>query len=101
MLAFADVIKERDGAKAAEKFVVDWLRRKPNVHGLHQLLELNAELAQGAARQDLLLLKGIIKKLREQHLGYACQQCGFRGKALHWLCPGCNRWNTIKPVVEE
>src|SRR3990172_5495251 len=101
VLAFADVIKERDGAKAAEKFVVDWLRRKPNVHGLHQLLELNAELAQGAARQDLLLLKGIIKKLREQHLGYACQQCGFRGKTLHWLCPGCNRWNTIKPVVEE
>ena len=100
-LTFADIIKRRDGADAAEKFVVDWLRRKPNVHGLHQLLEINVEQAAGTAKKDLLLLQGIIEELRQQHQGYACQQCGFKGKALHWLCPGCNRWNTIKPVVEE
>lgn len=100
-LAFADVINNRDGVEAAEKFIVDWLRRAPNVHGLHKLLELNLFKASDSARNDLLMLKGIIEELRGQHLGYACGQCGFKGKALHWLCPGCNRWNTIKPVREE
>lgn len=101
VLTFADIIKSRDGAKAAEKFIVESLRRHPNVHGLHRLLELNLEQAQGSAKNDLLLLKGIIEELRQQHQGYACQQCGFKGRTLHWLCPSCLRWNSIKPVLEE
>jgi len=100
-LTFSDIIRNREGVKAAEKFVVDWLRRRPNVHGLHQLLELNLAEADGPARDDLLLLRGIIEELRAQHLGYACGQCGFKGKSLHWICPSCNRWNTIKPVQED
>jgi lipopolysaccharide biosynthesis regulator YciM len=100
-LTFADVISSREGVETAEKFVVNWLRRSPNVHGLHKLLELNLFRAPNSARNDLMLLKGIIEELRAQHLGYACSQCGFRGKSLHWLCPSCNRWNTIKPVREE
>jgi len=101
VLTFADIIKERDGVKAAEKFVVEWLRRRPNVHGLHRLLELNIEQADTGVRNDLILLKGIIEELRQQHQGYACQQCGFKGRTLHWLCPGCSHWNTVKPVLEE
>ncbi len=101
VLTFADVIKGRDGAKAAEKFVVEWLRRRPNVHGLHQLLQLNLEEAKDSIRDDLLILQKIIEELRQQHQGYACQQCGFKGRRLHWLCPGCKRWNTVKPVLEE
>jgi lipopolysaccharide biosynthesis regulator YciM len=100
-LTFSDIIRGRQGAEAAEQFVIEWLRRQPNVHGLHQLIELNLEEAEDAVKDDLRLLQGIIEDLREQHLGYACSQCGFRGKALHWQCPGCTRWNTIKPVAEE
>ena len=100
-LTFSDIIRNREGVEAAEKFVVDWLRRRPNVHGLHQLLELNLAEADGPARDDLILLRGIIEELRAQHLGYACGQCGFKGKSLHWICPSCNRWNTIKPVQED
>ncbi len=100
-LTFADVISSREGVEAAEKFIIEWLRRTPNVHGLHKLLELNLVKAKNSARNDLLMLKGIIEELRTQHLGYACGECGFKGKSLHWLCPGCNHWNTIKPVQEE
>jgi lipopolysaccharide biosynthesis regulator YciM len=100
-LTFADVISSREGVEAAEKFIIEWLRRTPNVHGLHKLLELNLVKAKDSARNDLMMLKGIIEELRTQHLGYACGECGFKGKSLHWLCPGCNHWNTIKPVQEE
>lgn len=99
-LTFAAVIRDRDGVAAAEKFVIEWLRRRPNVHGLHALIELNLAEAKGPARDDLLLLRGIIERLRAEHLGYACQRCGFKGKTLHWLCPSCQSWNTVKPVPE-
>ena len=32
-LTFADIIRQRDGVDAAQKFVVDWLRRKPGSMG--------------------------------------------------------------------
>jgi lipopolysaccharide assembly protein B len=101
VLNFVDVIRVRDGLEAAEKYVVTWLRNQPNVHGLHRLLSLNLEEAAGTAKDDLVLLQNIIEELRQQHQGYACQECGFKGKSLHWLCPSCNRWNTVQPVLEE
>jgi lipopolysaccharide biosynthesis regulator YciM len=101
MLALADIIKDRDGIDAAEKFVADWLRQNPSVHGLTRLIELNMLQSEGAARDDLVLLKGIIEHLGEQRQGYACQHCGFKGSSLYWLCPGCSHWNTVKPIAEQ
>jgi len=101
VLSFADIIQERDGLAAAEHFVIESLRRRPNVHGLQRLIELNLEEAEGHAKDDLKLLHGIIEELRAQHQGYACENCGFRAKTMHWLCPGCTHWNTVKPVLEE
>ncbi len=98
-IAFARIVREREGVEAAEKFIVEWLRRRPNVHGLHELIALNLEESKGEGREDLKLLQGIIANLREQHMGYVCAQCGFHGRTMHWLCPGCNRWNTIHPVA--
>lgn len=101
MLAWADVLARREGVAAAETFVAGWLRQRPSVQGLYRLIELNLEQADGAAKEDLALLKGIIERLLEEHQGYVCQHCGFRGKSLHWQCPGCHHWNTVKPVGEE
>lgn len=100
MLTLADLIKDRDGIDAAEAFVVDWLRRNPSVQGLKRLLDLHLMQADGSAQNDLVLLKGILEKLGEQFQGYACSHCGFKGRTLYWSCPGCNHWNTIKPVPE-
>ncbi|MHB8428840.1 MAG: hypothetical protein ACYDGU_14065, partial [Acidiferrobacterales bacterium] len=98
MLALADVIRNREGVEAAEKFVTAWLRQQPSVQGLHRLLALNMVGAQTSSQADLNLLQGVIGELLEQQQGYLCQECGFRGKILHWQCPGCHRWNTVKPI---
>ncbi|MGW8246890.1 MAG: lipopolysaccharide assembly protein LapB [Acidiferrobacterales bacterium] len=100
MLTLADLIKARDGMDAAEAFVVDWLRRNPSVQGLRRLIEIHLLQAEGSAREDMTLLLGILEKLGEQYQGYACTHCGFRGRSLYWSCPGCGRWNTIKPIPE-
>lgn len=99
MLALADIVKNRDGVDAAENFVATWLRKQPSVQGLYRLIELNRVEADAATQSDLALLCGIIERLMEQQHGYICQQCGFRGKILYWQCPGCQRWNTVKPPL--
>lgn len=99
MAALLDVIERREGSKAAQRFLVGWLRRHPTVHGLHRLIEFKLAEANEAARGDLELLSGMIGRLLERQQGYTCQRCGFRGKALHWQCPGCKGWDTIKPAL--
>jgi lipopolysaccharide biosynthesis regulator YciM len=101
MLELVNIIKDRDGLDAAEKYVVGWLRRNPSVQGLERLIELNMLQSEGAARDDLMLLKGIIENLGERQHGYLCEHCGFRGTTLHWMCPGCSQWNTVKPIAEQ
>lgn len=100
MLALADIIKERNGVEAAERYVAEWLRRTPSVHGLHRLIELNIVKSGKQNSSDLILLKGMIEQLKHEHEGYVCQKCGFKGKSLHWLCPSCHEWNKIMPMVE-
>lgn len=100
MLTLAELIRERDGIDACEAFVVGWLRRNPSVQGLRRLIELHLVQSEGSARNDMELLLGILEKLGEQYQGYACSHCGFRGRSLYWCCPGCNRWNTVRPVPE-
>lgn len=101
MLVLADIIQARDGVKAAEAFVVDWLRRHPTVEGLYRLIDISLWKAGERDKQDLFLLKHIIGELRSREAAYICQHCGFEGKTLHWLCPGCNQWGTIRPHREE
>ncbi|MHB1565384.1 MAG: lipopolysaccharide assembly protein LapB [Acidiferrobacter sp.] len=101
MLALSDVIEQRSGAGPAEAFVVSWLRRQPSVRGLNRLIALHATQAAGSSRDDLILLQGIIERIVESRRRYICQHCGFSGRSLHWQCPGCHRWNTIKPAAEE
>ncbi|MHB1751626.1 MAG: lipopolysaccharide assembly protein LapB [Acidiferrobacter sp.] len=101
ILALADVIERREGLRAAEAFIVSWLRRQPSVRGLNRLIGLHVEQAAGESREDLAILKGIIEKIVEGRRRYLCHQCGFSGQSLHWQCPGCHRWNTVTPSGED
>lgn len=29
--------------------------------------------------------------------GYRCEACGFHGQRLHWRCPGCGAWQSMRP----
>jgi lipopolysaccharide biosynthesis regulator YciM len=41
----------------------------------------------------------------EQHLQtcpqYRCDNCGFDLKHLYWLCPGCSKWGTVRPLEDN
>ncbi|MHB8414240.1 MAG: lipopolysaccharide assembly protein LapB [Acidiferrobacteraceae bacterium] len=99
MMELAGIIERRDGPKVAEEFLLSWQHRRPSVAGLLRLIQLNLTHAEDDMRkQDLKILHSLVVRLAERHKGYTCYECGFTAKSLYWHCPGCQRWNTVKPT---
>ncbi len=97
-LALADLILKYEGDERAARFIAEQLRRRPSVRGLERLVELNLSRSDGQAKEDLLILKTLIGQLLQDKPVYKCINCGFSGKSLHWQCPSCKQWNTVKPI---
>lgn len=98
MLALAELIRQHQGTKEATVFITNHLRGHPSVRGMGHLIRLKLESSEGAARDDMLVLDGLIEKLLETKPVYSCNHCGYAGKSLVWQCPSCKRWNTTKPI---
>jgi lipopolysaccharide biosynthesis regulator YciM len=44
------------------------------------------------------MLKNLTDRLQKGKPAYLCRECGFTGKTLYWQCPGCKRWDTVRPI---
>ena len=99
-LALADIKREADGPREAIRFISGQLRRRASVRGLDRLLELEIEDQRRAngTSDHLEILKGLTAELLSERPGYKCWHCGFPAKSLHWQCPSCKHWATIKPI---
>jgi len=100
MLSLASVFKQEQGEREATNFIIDELRKRPSVRGLERLVAYNMQGTEGAAKDNLYILNELIKKLLKIKALYKCRSCGFEGKTLHWHCPSCKRWNTVKPIQD-
>lgn len=98
VLMLAELERESRGVPAAIDYLSEELRRRPSVRGLDRLIEYSLLRADEHARNNFNMLKEFTSKLLENRPVYRCGQCGFRGKSLHWQCPGCKAWTTVKPI---
>lgn len=98
MMTLSERIRRIKGDKVAANLVADYVRRYPSLSGINLFINLYLSNAEGRARQDLLILQNLMKKLLLDQPEYQCISCGFSGKTIHWHCPGCKQWNSIKPV---
>ncbi len=98
MLALAGLIREQRSEREAMEFVIEHLRKRPSVKGLNWLIGLSLQHSQGEARKNLMILYDLTNKLLENKPIYGCHVCGFSGKVLHWQCPSCKAWNSVKPI---
>ena len=98
LLGLAELLHQRGKEKEASERIAQSLRVRPSVRGLDQLIELNLANSDGAARENLLILKDLTQRLLEEKLPYRCSKCGFKLKTLKWRCPTCKEWASIRPV---
>ena len=74
------------------------LHKRTTVKGVDRLLEYAMRKAEGEVRNNLETIKELTGKLLDNRTVYKCQQCGFDAKLMHWQCPSCKNWTTIKPI---
>jgi lipopolysaccharide biosynthesis regulator YciM len=103
VLLLSEKIRGWRGDKVAAQFVVDYVHEHPSLAGLHRLIDLRLAVAESSAKEDLLVVRGLTEKLLVHYPNYKCENCGFTSKVMHWLCPGCKQWSTVKSthIVEE
>jgi lipopolysaccharide biosynthesis regulator YciM len=93
---------EAKGAEAAYKLVRDELRRNPTLLGLDRLLEAQIIGAQSPERRrDLELVRNLVHSHTRRLARYRCENCGFKARQFHWLCPACGGWETYPPRRSE
>lgn len=98
VLVLVEGLQSKKGDEAALEFLTAQLKRLPSLRGLAKLVELHIIQSAEPAKANLRLLQSLIWQLMSNKSQYQCQRCGFSGKHMHWLCPGCKEWGKIKPI---
>lgn len=100
VLALANLVKSKSGDEAAIEFLNDYLARKPSLTGLVELLKLQIPCTDSVISNNLSLLQQMVDRLVRKNPGYQCNHCGYESRSLYWLCPSCQKWDKIKPILE-
>lgn len=98
VLARADQIKSQASLHDVSQFVFAHIQQQPSLRGLLYLIDLHLDHVEARGRDNLLILRGIVEALVVDKLQYRCASCGFMAKKLHWQCPTCHGWSTIRPL---
>ncbi len=100
-LAIAEDLLLTEGSESARIFLSTELREHPSLNGLSKLIKLQQVDLTGKVRKNLDELLNLVDILIKQRTAYRCDHCGFSGQQLHWHCPGCKYWGTVKPLHSE
>jgi lipopolysaccharide biosynthesis regulator YciM len=98
VLALTRIVERAEGDRAAIALLTRELGKRPSVRGLAALIGLSLKSAEGEARENLLILDELTRKLLAGQAIYRCTRCGFGARAHHWQCPSCKNWGTVKPI---
>jgi len=99
--AIVDRVERIDGKEAAEQMIKDELLKSPTLKGLHKWAEIELQKSQDSERDKIRVVVDMLARVIEKNPSFACNLCGFRGREMHWQCPGCKSWNTVKPLKSD
>lgn len=97
-LALAELMHQQIGLVEAKRHIVHELKIRPSIRGIDRLIDYALEGAVGEDQSDLQVLKETAMRLVAGKAAYLCRNCGFSGRSVHWQCPGCRSWGTVKPI---
>ncbi|MFD1382323.1 lipopolysaccharide assembly protein LapB [Rhodanobacter aciditrophus] len=87
-----------DDKEFAEQFIIDQLKAHPTIQGFQELIDMQRADSKGHDEENLSVLYELIEQLITSKPKYRCRQCGFSGHQLHWQCPSCKSWGSVKPI---
>lgn len=98
ILAKADEMRASASLSEISQFVLGHIQQRPSLRGLLYLIDLHSDHVDARGRDNLLILRSIVEALITGKPAFRCSACGFSAKRLHWQCPTCHGWSTIRPL---
>lgn len=98
VLTLSRIEQRQHGKTAASRYLSTHLKDHPTLRGLTELIDMHISDTEGAARQNLTLLRSFAEALLAGKPSYRCRECGFSAKRIHWCCPTCRQWGSVDPI---
>jgi len=98
VLSLTNLLAREQGDHEAAVFIREQLGMRVSVRGFARFVELGGLQDEVAGRELSGLVKQLVDRLQQDKPVYICHECGFSGKTLHWQCPACRLWDTVRPV---
>ena len=98
VIVLSDLVRQLQGDSEGAYVLSEYLKKRPTVRGLDRLIQYHMDHTEGPARDNLGLLQVFTRQLIQEKPVYSCEKCGFGAKTLHWQCPTCKTWGSIKPI---
>jgi lipopolysaccharide biosynthesis regulator YciM len=97
-LALAELMESELGGERARAFMTEQVKKRPTLRGFSHLMSLEVAEADALKKPHLAVLRDLSVELLADRPVFKCSHCGFPGRSLHWQCPGCKHWNSVKPI---
>ena len=94
-----DMIARLDGEEEADRFFKDQILKRPSLRGLRDWAQGELKKSKPGEREKVGIIIRMLDSVVEDKPGYVCSQCGFQAKTLHWQCPSCNQWDSVKTII--
>lgn len=101
VLRLAAGLEQHYGDAEAAHLLAEYMKENPSVQGLHRFIDLQVDGADESVREYLHLLRRLTQNLPANDDHYQCRDCGFHAKKIHWQCPSCKNWGTIKARLPQ
>ncbi len=95
---FIGLLKETKSEQQASIYLIGFLKEAPSLPLMLMFFQLNAKQMQGELKDVCRLASESLLEILKNRPLYLCEECGFSGKTLHWLCPGCKTWGSTVPI---
>ena len=87
---------DQPGGTCGRDLLLEIARKHPSPGSLHVLLEHRKLLLDDTAQKQWIPLADLLYRVLQQERGYACSNCGLTSSTLHWQCPGCQTWDSMR-----
>lgn len=97
LIALVTYLREQESDEHALSYLTQYVHDHPSFAALSLLLELRLNVENDEkGRSDLQLLHKLIVSLMSHKAPYRCGSCGFSSRAMHWQCPSCKTWKSVR-----
>lgn len=96
VLRLATGLEEYYGEEEAAHLLAEYMKENPSVQGLRRFIDLKVDGVDEPVREYLHLLRQLTQTLPAGEGDYQCRDCGFSARKIHWQCPSCKNWGTVR-----